>query len=96
MVEIGGKPILWHILKIYSAQGINDFVICWVYKGCAIKEYFANYEKGQIAGVGNYWELEAGNAAFQSLAHQRESTPFLLFTVFWCTRPKPVSNWPQY
>lgn len=43
MVEIGGKPILWHILKIYSAHGINDFVICLGYKGYIIKEYFANY-----------------------------------------------------
>lgn len=43
MVEIGGKPILWHILKIYSHGGINDFVICCGYKGYVIKEYFANY-----------------------------------------------------
>ncbi|NIV17358.1 MAG: glucose-1-phosphate cytidylyltransferase [Woeseiaceae bacterium] len=43
MVEIGGKPILWHIMKIYSAHGINDFVICLGYKGYMIKEYFANY-----------------------------------------------------
>jgi glucose-1-phosphate cytidylyltransferase len=43
MVEIGGKPILWHILKIYSAHGINDFVICCGFKGYLIKEYFANY-----------------------------------------------------
>ena len=43
MVEIGGRPILWHILKIYSAHGINDFVICLGYKGYVIKEYFANY-----------------------------------------------------
>ena len=43
MIEIGGKPILWHILKIYSAHGINDFVICCGYKGYMIKEYFANY-----------------------------------------------------
>jgi glucose-1-phosphate cytidylyltransferase len=43
MVEIGGRPILWHILKIYSAYGINDFVICCGYKGYLIKEYFANY-----------------------------------------------------
>lgn len=43
MVEIGGKPILWHIMKIYSAHGINDFVICCGYKGFVIKEYFANY-----------------------------------------------------
>lgn len=43
MVEIGGKPILWHIMKIYSSAGINDFVICLGYKGYLIKEYFANY-----------------------------------------------------
>ena len=43
MVEIGGKPILWHIMKIYSAYGINDFVICCGYKGYVIKEYFSNY-----------------------------------------------------
>ncbi|MBT6170598.1 MAG: glucose-1-phosphate cytidylyltransferase [Flavobacteriaceae bacterium] len=43
MVEIGGKPILWHIMKIYSFHGINDFIICCGYKGYLIKEYFANY-----------------------------------------------------
>lgn len=43
MVEIGGKPVLWHIMKIYSCHGINDFVICCGYKGHVIKEYFANY-----------------------------------------------------
>lgn len=43
MVEIGGMPILWHIMKIYSAHGVNDFVICLGYKGYMIKEYFANY-----------------------------------------------------
>lgn len=43
MVEVGSHPILWHILKIYSAHGINDFVICCGYKGYVIKEYFANY-----------------------------------------------------
>src|ERR1700730_10943888 len=43
MVEIGGKPILWHIMKIYAAHGIDDFVICLGYKGYLIKEYFANY-----------------------------------------------------
>lgn len=43
MVEIGGRPILWHIMKIYSAQGINDFIVCCGYKGYIIKEYFANY-----------------------------------------------------
>lgn len=43
MVEIGGRPVLWHVMKIYSAHGINDFVICCGYKGYVIKEYFANY-----------------------------------------------------
>ncbi|MEN1831277.1 glucose-1-phosphate cytidylyltransferase [Pseudomonas lijiangensis] len=43
MVEVGGRPILWHIMKIYSHYGVNDFVICLGYKGYVIKEYFANY-----------------------------------------------------
>lgn len=43
MVEIGGKPILWHIMKIYSSYGINEFIICLGYRGYVIKEYFANY-----------------------------------------------------
>lgn len=43
MVEIGGRPIIWHIMKIYSAHGINDFIICCGYKGFVIKEYFTNY-----------------------------------------------------
>jgi glucose-1-phosphate cytidylyltransferase len=43
MIEIGGKPILWHIMKIYSRYGINDFVICLGYRGYVVKEYFANY-----------------------------------------------------
>src|SRR5918999_2817068 len=43
MIEIGHKPILWHIMKIYAAHGITDFVVCLGYKGYVIKEYFANY-----------------------------------------------------
>jgi glucose-1-phosphate cytidylyltransferase len=43
MIEIGGRPILWHVMKIYSRYGINDFVVCLGYKGYVIKEYFANY-----------------------------------------------------
>lgn len=43
MIEIGGKPIIWHIMKIYSAHGVNDFIICLGYKGYVMKEYFANY-----------------------------------------------------
>ena len=47
MIEIGGMPILWHIMKIYSSHGINDFIICLGYKGYIIKEYFANYVRHQ-------------------------------------------------
>ena len=43
MIEIGGKPVLWHIMKTYSLHGVNDFIICCGYKGYVIKEYFANY-----------------------------------------------------
>jgi glucose-1-phosphate cytidylyltransferase len=43
MIEVGGKPILWHIMKVYAAHGVNEFVICCGYKGYLIKEYFANY-----------------------------------------------------
>ena len=43
LIEIGGKPILWHIMKIYSSYGLNDFIICCGYKGYLIKEYFSNY-----------------------------------------------------
>src|SRR6201984_3291612 len=43
MVEIGGMPVLWHVMKIYSHYGFNDFIICLGYKGYVIKEYFANY-----------------------------------------------------
>ena len=43
MIEIGGRPILWHIMKVYSSHGVNDFVICCGYRGYVIKEYFANY-----------------------------------------------------
>src|SRR5438552_2821498 len=43
MIEIGGRPIIWHIMKIYSAHGVNDFIICLGYKGYVMKEYFANY-----------------------------------------------------
>jgi glucose-1-phosphate cytidylyltransferase len=48
MIEIGHKPILWHIMKVYASHGINDFVICCGYKGNLIKEYFANYYVGSV------------------------------------------------
>ena len=56
MVEIGGKPILWHIMKIYSSFGFNEFIICLGYKGYIVKEYFANYflhqSDGEFSGHG--------------------------------------------
>jgi glucose-1-phosphate cytidylyltransferase len=66
MVEIGGRPILWHILKTYSAHGINDFIICCGYKGYIIKEYFANYflhmSDVTFDMVNNKMEVHQGNA----------------------------------
>src|SRR5258708_39375344 len=64
MVEIGGRPILWHIMKIYAAHGVTDFLVCLGYQGYVIKEYFANYllhtddvsfdlAKGQMEFVGS-------------------------------------------
>ena len=43
MIEVGGRPLLWHIMKIYSSSGVNDFVVCLGHKGYVVKEYFANY-----------------------------------------------------
>lgn len=69
MIEIGGKPILWHIMKIYAAHGVNDFVICCGYKGYVIKEYFANYflhmSDVTFDMVGNTMEV-----------HQRKAEPW--------------------
>ena len=48
MIEIGGKPIIWHIMKTYSEYGVNDFIICCGYKGYKIKQYFKNYSKKNI------------------------------------------------
>ncbi len=66
MVEVGGKPILWHVMKIYSAHGINDFIICLGYKGYVIKEYFANYflhmSDVTFDMVGNKMEVHQNNA----------------------------------
>lgn len=66
MVEVGGKPILWHVMKIYSTHGINDFIICLGYKGYVIKEYFANYflhmSDVTFDMVGNKVEVHQNNA----------------------------------
>ena len=53
MIEIGGKPILWHIMKIYSAYDINEFIICCGYKGHLIKEYFAKYLQNTLNDISN-------------------------------------------
>ena len=69
MIEIGGKPILWHIMKLYSAHGFNEFIVCCGYKGYVIKEYFANYF------------LHLSDVTFdmgrnEMLVHQRKSEPW--------------------
>jgi glucose-1-phosphate cytidylyltransferase len=69
MVEIGGKPILWHIMKIYAAHGINEFVICLGYKGYLIKEYFANY---QLHTSDVTFDLERGTVE----VHRSETDPW--------------------
>ncbi|MDR3617266.1 MAG: glucose-1-phosphate cytidylyltransferase [Candidatus Obscuribacterales bacterium] len=67
MVEIGGKPILWHIMKIYSHYGINEFIICCGYKGYMIKEYFANYVL-HLADV--TFDMKNQSTEFHSNAHE--------------------------
>jgi len=66
MIEVGGKPMLWHIMKIFSSHGINDFVICLGYKGYMIKEYFANYylhmSNITFDMVNNHTEIHQNNA----------------------------------
>lgn len=69
MIEIGGKPILWHIMKSYSAHGINDFIVCCGYKGYIIKEYFANYFL-HMSDV--TFDMESNNME----VHQRNAEPW--------------------
>ena len=69
MIEIGGKPILWHIMKVYSAHGNNDFVICCGYKGYMIKEYFANYYLHNC-------DITFDMADNSVVVHQRKSEPW--------------------
>ena len=66
MVEIGGRPILWHIMKIYAAYGVNDFIVCCGYKGDVIKEYFSNYH---LHNSDMTFDLSNGQAVF----HRRGS-----------------------
>jgi glucose-1-phosphate cytidylyltransferase len=74
MVEVGGKPILWHILKIYSAHGVNDFIICCGYKGYVIKEYFANYFLHTS-------DITFDIASNQMEVHQRKAEPWRITLV---------------
>lgn len=69
MIEIGGKPILWHIMKIYSAAGINEFVICCGYRGYVIKSYFANYFLHAC-------DITLDIASNQMHVHQNEAEPW--------------------
>jgi glucose-1-phosphate cytidylyltransferase len=69
MVEVGGKPILWHIMKIYSHYGINDFIVCLGYKGYVVKEYFANYFLHQSDVT---FDLASGEMS----VHQNSSEPW--------------------
>jgi len=74
MIEVGGKPILWHILKTYSYHGINDFIICCGYKGYVIKEYFANYflHMSDVTFDMNHNKMEV---------HQRNAEPWRITLV---------------
>jgi glucose-1-phosphate cytidylyltransferase len=69
MIEIGGRPILWHIMKLYSSHGIHEFVICCGYKGYIIKEYFANY----FLHMSDVTFDVANN---EMLVHQRKAEPW--------------------
>ncbi len=74
MVEIGGKPIIWHIMKIYSSHGINDFVVCLGYKGYLIKEYFTNYFYHQS-------DLTVDLAKNEITFHQKKAEPWKITLV---------------
>ncbi|TYA74134.1 glucose-1-phosphate cytidylyltransferase [Seonamhaeicola marinus] len=74
MVQIGGKPILWHIMKTYSLHGINDFIICCGYKGYVIKEYFANYFKHQSDITFNMKDNEM-------IVHEKRAEPWTVTLV---------------
>jgi len=69
MIEIGGKPLLWHIMKIYSSHGLNDFIVCCGYKGYMIKEYFANYDLHMS-------EVTIDMHAGQTIVHQKSAEPW--------------------
>jgi glucose-1-phosphate cytidylyltransferase len=80
IIEIGGKPILWHIMKIYSAHDLKDFVICCGYKGYVIKEYFANYFLHMP-------DVTFDMADNSMVVHQKKAEPWRV------TRRRDVNGW---
>jgi glucose-1-phosphate cytidylyltransferase len=74
MVEIGGKPIIWHIMKVYSAHGINEFIVCLGYKGYVIKEYFSNY-------ILHMSDVTIDMSSNSMQVHQRSSEPWKITLV---------------
>ena len=87
MIEIGNKPILWHIMKLYSSNGINDFIICCGYKGYLIKEYFANYSLHQSDVT---FDLETNNII---TVHSDRSEPW---TITLVDTGESVYDWWAY
>src|SRR5579859_5569186 len=74
LVEVGGLPILWHIMKLYSYHGVNDFIICLGYKGYLIKEYFANYS---LHNSDVTFDMRSG----MNTVHQNKSEPWRITLV---------------
>ncbi|HZZ67731.1 MAG TPA: NTP transferase domain-containing protein, partial [Phenylobacterium sp.] len=67
MIEIGGRPILWHIMKLYSHYGFNDFIVCLGYKGYVVKEYFANYV---LHNADLTIDMARGTTAYHATKHE--------------------------
>src|SRR5207244_13499920 len=82
MVEIGGRPILWHIMKMYSAYGINDFIICLGYKGYIIKEYFNNYFLHTS-------DVTFDVAQYRMMGHRRGEAPWRVTHIDGGEMPRP-------
>src|SRR5438105_237468 len=89
MVELGGKPVLWHIMKIYSHHGINDFIVCLGYKGYMIKEYFANYFLHMSDVTFNLRSNEMK-------VHHNTSEPWSVRSSTPATPHKPADGWRAF
>ena len=79
MVEIGGKPILWHIMKIYSHYGVNEFIVCCGYKGYLIKQYFANYFLHQSDVTFNIKDNSI-------VVHEKRVEPWIVTLLYTCEK----------